>query len=109
MWSTIIFYGAVILLIALLLVVSGIGGPRSLRDRMRKLTTRYYKDASLFFPIDPYKPLPEALREGWKNFLPTKERVRNWERLTSIELSVLGISVIFALVFSLVAIFWASK
>ena len=58
----------------LVLLFSGFVGPRWWRDRIRRLNRWYYKDSSLFLPLDPYKPLVPALKEGLKHFWPIKDR-----------------------------------
>jgi len=90
-------FGIAILATLFLLAAFGLIGPKPLRDRVRRVNTWLFKDAELFLPIDPYKPLPEALREGAAHFWPTKERVRNWLLLN-------GLIVCFAIVGIIVSV-----
>ena len=75
-----------------LLVFYGLIGPERLRRIMQKVDRWLFYDSSLFFPIDPYKPLSAALKESAKEALPTRKRFRNWLFLQ------LGWVVIFAIV-----------
>jgi hypothetical protein len=62
----------------IVLLVAGLIGPKWLKERMRRQVRWSWRDASLFMPMDPYKPGGDALKEGIDNFYPTKERVRNF-------------------------------
>jgi len=65
-------------LFLLMLVLLGVIGPKRLKQRMRQLAHWYSYDAQLFLPLDPYKPVSKALKEGIKNFMPTKKRLLNY-------------------------------
>lgn len=73
--STLIIF--LILLVLFLLLAFGLIGPKWLKRRVQKLNVWYYTRAVLFFPTHPYKPLREALKEGVKEFFPTRERIKN--------------------------------
>ena len=64
-----------------LLLFFGIVGPNWLKVRMRRLNKWLSMQATLFFPVNPYKSLPEALKQGLKEFWPTKGRLRAASRL----------------------------
>ena len=50
------------------------------KDFFHRLMTWVWKDSptNLFLRIDPYKPLPEALKEMADNAWPTEERLDKW-------------------------------
>jgi len=63
----------------ILFVLFGVIGPKWLRIRMRKFNTWAEKEGALLFPLDPYKPLGEALKESLKNPIPPiKGRFIGW-------------------------------
>jgi len=70
-----LFIGGVIIL---LLVFTGIIGLKPLKELMRYLWVWRNYEATIFFLIHPYKPVDEAVKEGVKNFLPTKKRVKEF-------------------------------
>jgi len=67
--------------VLVLLLFSGLIGPKWLKEKMRRQVLWSWRDASLFMPMDPYKPIGQALKEGIDNFNPTKERFRNFLNL----------------------------
>ena len=88
------------LLIIFLLTFFGLIGPRKLREKMRKFNTWYYRDSALLFPLDPYKPIEEALKESAENFLPTKERMRNSLKIVWIIITITLIGIVASILFS---------
>jgi len=89
-----------------MLVFLGVIGPKGLKERMRRLIRWYSYDAELFLPLDPYKPLSRALREGVENFAPTKQRLLNFSYV------VLGLVLVFlglTLLLIIVDILWSLK
>ena len=60
-----------------MLLLLGVVGPKRFKERMRRLIRWYSYDAELFLPLDPYKPISKALREGIENCIPTKRRLLN--------------------------------
>ena|SRR6266513_2273284 len=63
--------------VLIILLLAGLIGPLWLKEKMRRQVRWYWRDASPFMPMDPYKPPSEALKEGFNNFWPTKQRIRN--------------------------------
>ena len=61
----------------IVLMVAGIIGPKWLKNRMRRLIRWYWGPASLIMPMDPYKPVGEALNEKASDFGSKQERVKN--------------------------------
>jgi len=62
----------------LMLLLLGVVGPKRIKERIRRLIRWYSYDAELFLPLDPYKPISKALKEGVENFMPTKQRLLNF-------------------------------
>src|SRR6266446_2537033 len=87
-----------ITLILILLLSTGLIGPARLRHFVRKVNTWYWRDGQVFFPIDPYKPLGQALRDGWRNFLPDRQRLRNARLLLTISLGLVSLFLLLSLV-----------
>lgn len=83
------FGGYIMILMLLVSVYYGLIGPKWLREPMRRFTKWEFYGTSLFFPLDPYKPLPQALREGVRNFFPTRERAKQWLFFGLFELAVI--------------------
>jgi hypothetical protein len=54
----------------------GLIGPKWLKNRIRKFNTWAEKDGAVFFPIDPYKPIGIAVREGLRNSFPITRHKR---------------------------------
>jgi len=71
----IIIFAAAIGGFLLMLLLLGVVGPKRLKERMRRLIRWYSYDSQLFLPLDPYKPIAKALKEGVENFVPTKQRL----------------------------------
>lgn len=90
---------ATILVVAVLAVVGavvfGLLGPKPLREVFRRLNRWLSRDAALFGPIDPYKPLPLAFRESLQNFWPTRKRL--WET-TKLSIGIVLVAVTCAFV-----------
>lgn len=76
-------------------------GPQWLRDRMRRMTKWLSYDARPFFPIDPYKPFPDALKESVDNALPTGERWKNWALVQLVSIAIGAILVLALILLSL--------
>src|SRR6266478_3069376 len=87
-----------ITLILILLLSTGSIGPTRLRRFTRKVNTWFFHDAQLFFPIDPYKPLNEAVRDGWKQFAPDRQRLRNILLLLIVSLAFMCLSILVSVV-----------
>ena len=69
----------IILTVVILLILTGLLGPSWIKNHIRKLNTWWDKDSSLFFPIDPYRPLSKSLKDTDTEFWPTKTRVQNFK------------------------------
>jgi hypothetical protein len=77
--SQYIFVFAACLVATLIMLFSvGLIGPKKLKDKIRRSVQWQWTKASLFLPVDPYKPAGEALKEGADNCFPAKERLRNF-------------------------------
>lgn len=76
-----LFIITAVIFIAVILLALGMIGPEWLKQKMRRQVRWNLYDASPFFPLDPYKPATEALKEGAKNFWPTKQRMRNYRQI----------------------------
>ena len=97
----ILFISAVAILSTfILLFLTGLVGPKSVRRLMRDLNRWWYKDSPLFFPMDPYEPISQAVKEGLKNFWPTKRRLQNSFLLMALLLFVTLIGVIISFIFA---------
>ncbi len=81
-----------------MLFMSGLIGPKRIKDAMRALNRWIDKDATLFFPVDPYKPVGTEVREGLRNFWPSSWRMRNSLRLYRLLLIVLLLAAIISLI-----------
>jgi len=97
MIEILLLFFTVLILFAVILLLFGLIGPSWLRNLVRRFHTFFEKDAVILFPIDPYKPLPDAVKEGMENFWPTKERFRKFLLMVALFLSIAGIGVIITL------------
>jgi len=69
-----------------MLIVAGFLGPKKLKTRMREFQIWFRTKAVIFFPLHPYQAIDEALKGGVKEFVPTKQRIKNLLILTIITL-----------------------
>ena len=79
-----------------MLIVTGFLGPKKLKTRMREFQIWLRTKAVIFFPLHPYQAIDEALKGGVREFVPTKQRIKNLLILTIITLifAVLVISLL---------------
>jgi hypothetical protein len=87
--------------IFLVLSLTGLIGPKKLQHAMRWLNTWLALKATLIFPIDPYKPIAPAVKQGFKDFWPTPER---WRNSILILLGAFAISILIAIATGLVVL-----
>jgi hypothetical protein len=100
-----LFIGVVFLcFVVLMLIEYGFIGTKRFRRSMRNRVRWEWKDAALFFPIDPDTSLPSALKEGFRQFWPTKKRYRALNRPWPLPW-ILVYLVPVVLVFALIALF----
>lgn len=92
-----ILSGIAVILILIILLFSGLIGPKWLRNIMRRFNTFLNKDAAIFFPLDPYKSLPE----GVQNLLPIQQRLRNFLLVNSILLIIIVIGILISIVLTI--------
>jgi hypothetical protein len=69
--------GAAIAGVFLVLLLFGEIGPQWWKTLMHRYQRWNFGDASPILPIDPYKPISEALSESPDKFPPVKERLKN--------------------------------
>ena len=72
--------------ISWMLIAAGLMGPKRLKTRMREFQIWSRTKAVIFFPVHPHQAIDEALKGGIKEFVPTKERIKNFLILTIITL-----------------------
>lgn len=82
-----------------MLIVAGLVGPKKLKTRIREFQIWTRTKTVIFFPVHPYQAIDEALKGGIKEFVPTKERIKNFLILTLITLIFAVISIILFLMF----------
>jgi len=88
------------------LLATGLIGPKWLKDKARRQIRWQWGPSSPLLPMDPYKPIGEALSQKESDFGSMKERVRNnnifilGQLLLTFGLLALGV---------LFSIFWLSR
>ena len=80
--------------ISWMLIAAGLMGPKRLKTRMREFQIWSRTKAVIFFPVHPHQAIDEALKGGIKEFVPTKERIKNFLILNIITLIFVVILII---------------